>query len=51
MKDHEAKTSTNIDVQRLIGCDVTVQGAPSPLPLRDVLSGDSTILLFVRNGA
>ena len=37
------------DVAALLDCNVVVDGKQSPL--RAVLTGDSTILLFVRNGA
>ena len=45
----DAKTSTDIDITALLGCRVVAQG--TTVPLRELLQGKHTLVLFVRNAA
>ncbi len=47
--DAVARSSTSIDVAALLDAPVIADG--SAVPLRTVLRGERTLLLFVRNGA
>ena len=46
-----AKTSTDIDIPALLSCRVVAQGTTDRVPLRELLQGKHTLVLFVRNGA
>ena len=50
MYDQKTKVATNtVDVAKLL--DATVVADGQPVKLRTQISGQSTLLLFVRNGA